>query len=104
MLLTCGTSWSNNPSNIFYGGTPDSVLVSYDDIRAANAKMIELQYEKLKNQNLVQIVDNDSIIIESLKTKVQVEKKAKKKAKTRERIAEGVSFAAIIGLIISLCR
>lgn len=104
MLSICGISYSNNNKDFFYGGVPDSVLVSYDDIRAANAKMVELNYEKLKNQNLIQIVENDSVIIASLHQEVAKEKKAAKKAKIREHIAESVGFAAIIGLIVTLCK
>ena len=104
-LLGCGISWSNRPTNSpHYGGTPDSVLVSYDDIRTANAKMVELNYEKLKNQNLIQIVANDSVIIESLRESIATEKKTTKKAKIRERVAECVGFAAIVGLIVTLCK
>ena len=40
----------------------DSVLVSYDDLRSANAKMIELKYTKEANSKLKDIIRNDSII------------------------------------------
>ena len=86
-LLTYGISWSNEPYHtLFYGGNSDSVLVSYDDIRTANAKMVELNYEKLKNEGLIQIIANDSVIIQSLNESIAVERKAVKKAKIRERI------------------
>ena len=104
LLCCCGKSWSRVSDYPLYGGISDSVLVSYDDIRAANAKMVELNYEKLKNQNLSQIIANDSVIIATLHESIAIEKKATKKAKLRERIAEGVGLAAIIGLIVSICK
>ena len=40
----------------------DSVLVSYNDLRNANSKMIELKYTKEANSKLKDIISNDSII------------------------------------------
>lgn len=40
----------------------DSVVVSIEALKTANAKMIELQYEKEINENLKDIIKNDSII------------------------------------------
>lgn len=41
----------------------DSVLISYDDLRLANSKLIELEYEKQINNNLRSVISNDSIVI-----------------------------------------
>ena len=41
----------------------DSVLISYDDLRLANSKLIELDYEKQINNNLRNIISNDSVVI-----------------------------------------
>ena len=46
----------------------DSVLISFDDLRLANSKLVELDYEKQVNNNLRNIISNDSIIIKNYKT------------------------------------
>lgn len=51
--------------------TNDSVLVSIDAIRIANAKMIELKYQKEINSNLFNIIKNDSIEINNLTYKLK---------------------------------
>ena len=43
----------------------DSVLISYDDLRLVNSKLIELDYEKQINTNLRNIISNDSIVIQN---------------------------------------
>lgn len=43
----------------------DSVLISYDDLRLVNSKLIELNYEKQINTNLRNIIANDSIVIQN---------------------------------------
>ena len=44
----------------------DSVLISYDDLRIVNCKLIELNYEKETNSILRKIIRNDSLIIDTL--------------------------------------
>lgn len=60
LLLTCSTSWSQN--NI----EQDSVLVPLSAIKIANVKMIELEYEKQLNRELLELSSNDSILIDAL--------------------------------------
>lgn len=62
LLLTYSTSWSQN--NI----EQDSVLVPLSAIKVANAKMIELEYEKQLNRELLELSSNDSILIDALYT------------------------------------
>lgn len=55
-----------NDNNLSTGEvvTPnDSVLISYDDLRIVNSKLIELEYEKAINGTYRNIIANDSIII-----------------------------------------
>lgn len=73
LLLTCSTSWcqSNLPDSIPLTGEEmqtDSVLVPISALRVANAKMIELQYEKEINKNLQCIIQNDSLLIDAVST------------------------------------
>lgn len=70
-----GGEIDNNPST----GVLDSVVISYDDLRIVNSKLIELEYEKEINANLRSVVCNDSIILDaySVNNKIIVEEKQK---------------------------
>lgn len=59
LLSICFTSWSQNPSK-------DSVLIAIEDLRVANAKMVELDYEKAINEELRGILKTDSALIDAL--------------------------------------
>lgn len=104
VLLICGTSYSKANHTFFYGGLGDSVLIAYDDLRIANAKMLELNYEKEINTKLREIIETDSIHIEKLNFVIEDNKRKIKESKRREYIAEGVSVLSLIALIISLCK
>lgn len=88
----------------------DSVLVSIDALRIANVKMIELKYEKIINQNLLDVIYNDSLIIDALNTNwAYCEREAResnsKLRKQRNRAIEiggGTSVVLLILLIIAL--
>lgn len=73
LLWTCSTSWcqSNLYDSIPLTGEEmqtDSVLVPISALRVANAKMIELKYEKEINEQLRRLVQTDSNIIDALST------------------------------------
>lgn len=69
LVLSYSTSWCQNDSIPSTGvGEPDSVLVAISAIKVANAKMIELKYEKEINKNLRDCIQNDSILISALST------------------------------------
>ena len=104
LLLCYGTSYSKANYSSLYGGLGDSVLISYDDLRIANAKMIELNYEKEIHTKLREIIETDSIHIEKLNFVIEDNKRKIREAKTREYIAEGVSVLSLIALIIALCK
>ena len=68
VLLNYSTSWSKNETDTISStgeliAPPDSILVSIDDLRKANAKMVELKYEKEINDSLRSIIVNDNKII-----------------------------------------
>ena len=73
VLLSYSTNLLANNSDIdslhsFTGDVDypkDSVLISYDDLRLVNSKLIELDYEKQINTNLRNIITNDSIVIQN---------------------------------------
>ena len=109
VLLNCSTSWcQSNQYDISSTGeftaNKDSVLISFNDLRKVNAKMIELKYEKEINDSLRVIVANDDIIIReykynnnALQSKIKQEVKRRKIASWTGLI---VSFSLAVGLMI----
>lgn len=86
--------------------TYDSILVSYDDLRKANSKLIELEYEKTINEDLRTIITNDSIAIDGLRNKINTMNdnynRTIRKYKTQRNVAGGITIGALILLIISI--
>lgn len=73
ILCTCSCSWCQSKVNDSIPLTgvvtqTDSVLISINDIKVANAKMIELKYEKEINENLIATIQTDSVLINALST------------------------------------
>ena len=60
LLLSCSISWCQSST--------DSVLIHIDALRTANAKMIELEYEKEINNELRNVLITDSTLIDALQT------------------------------------
>lgn len=74
-LLSYSTSWcQSNVSLSSTGeqcGKSDSVLISYDDIRVVNSKLIQLKYEKEINDSLRVIIKNDDKIIKEYNNNIK---------------------------------
>ena len=67
LLSTYSISWCQNDTILSTGVIEqDSVLVPIQALRVANAKMIELKYEKTINENYRQTIELDSAIINAL--------------------------------------
>lgn len=98
LLSTYSISWCQNKQ--------DSVLVSIDVIRVANAKMIELKYEKEINNNLIEIIKTDSILIQSLETNIEAcvvsREQEVSKYKKQRNIAIGAGSSTSIILLVLL--
>lgn len=102
LLLTYSTSWSQN--NI----EQDSVLVPLSAIKVANAKMIELEYEKQLNRELLELSSNDSILIDALYTNAYNDaivyenniKKVKNQRNMAITIGSGSSLILLLLLIL----
>ena len=109
VLLSYSTSWCGNRCYLSSTGgvgdvptPPDSVLISVQDLKIATAKMLELKYEKEINEELRQIISNDSTSISVLRMMVEgcdYEKKVLKKQRT---IFQGTTVVSVILLLISL--
>lgn len=105
VLLSYLSGWCENDTISFTGEltTSDSVVsISIDDLRVANAKMIELKYEKEINASLKEIISNDSITINALKQKVDYNQAQSNKYKKQRNIAGGTSVGLLILLILSI--
>ena len=82
----------------------DSVTIAISDIRKANAKLIELSYEKDINKNLRQIIVNDSVLAEQARQRYILLDRSCKKIKKQCNIAYCGTSVAIILLILSLLK
>ena len=107
VLLSCSTSLSSRGQTINSstgGFTDDSVKVAINDLRKANIKLIQLDYEKDINKNLRQIIVNDSILAEQARQRYILLDRSCKKIKKQRNIAYCSSGVAIILLILSLLK
>ena len=95
---------STIPSTGEVVGNTDSVLISYDDLRLANSKLIELNYEKQINTNLRAIVANDSIIINDYRNITEKLNKDYKKAIKHRNIAISAGITFFITSIFLLIK
>ena len=89
----------------------DSVLISYDDLRIVNCKLIELNYERETNTILKTIIRNDSLIIDTLTidnlrltSEVKTLNKSNKKYKKQRNVGFGIGIAGIIATILMLIK
>ena len=80
----------------------DSVLISYDDLRLANSKLIELEYEKQINNNLRSVIYNDSIVIRDYQILNERINKDYKKVIRQRNIAIGGAAVIFVTTILTL--
>ena len=105
VLLSYSTSWCQNDNTISSstGGLTaksDSVLIAYDNLRKANAKMVELKYEKEINDSLRSIIKNDDAIMREYRSNVDALKKQITQAKKQRNLAVGGGLFATISLAL----
>ena len=80
----------------------DSVLISYDDLRLVNSKLIELKYEKQINTNLRNVISNDSIVIQNYQVINEKINKDCKKAIRQRNIMFGSATVLFITTLITI--
>lgn len=108
VLCHCSTSYCQNDTIPPTGGLEDSVLISYNDLRIVNGKLIELKYEKEINSRLKDIIRNDSVAI-ALGSSINAglnnkyNRDTKKLRRQRNGIAIG-GIGAVILLILSMFK
>ena len=105
VLLSCSINSSSKSLTSSTGRIEqDSITIAISDIRKANAKLIELSYEKDINKNLRQIIRNDSILAEQARQRyILLDRSCKKITKQRSVACCGAA-GAIILLILSLIK
>ena len=113
-LLSCSINLYANDYHISSTGEvvrEDSVLISYNDLKIVNSKLIELKYEKETNNILRTIIRNDSLVIDTLTidnlrltTEVQTSNKLNKKYKKQRNVGFCIGIAGIIATILMLIK
>lgn len=105
VLLSCSINSSSKSLTSSTGRIEqDSVTIAISDIRKANAKLIELSYEKDINKNLRQIIRNDSILAEQARQRYILLDRSCKKVTKQRNVAYCSTVGAIILLILSLIK
>ena len=113
-LLSCSINLYANNYNISSTGEviqKDSVLISYNDLKVVNCKLIELKYEKETNNVLRTIIRNDSLVIDTLTidnlrltSEVKTLNKSNKKYKKQRNVGFGIGIVGIITTIFMLIK
>ncbi len=113
-LLSCSINLYANNYHISSTGEvikEDSVLVSYNDLKVVNSKLIELKYEKETNNILRKIIQNDSLIIDTLTvdnlrltSEIQTLNKLNNKYKKQRNVGFGIGIVGIITTILMLIK
>jgi len=105
VLLSCSINSSSKSSSLPTGGLDsDSVKVAINDLRKANAKLIQLDYERDINNSLRQIVRNDSVLAEQARQRYLLLDRSCKKIKRQRNIGVGAAIGSILLLIISIIK
>ena len=105
VLLSCSISWCQNDNATISStgeliASSDSILIAFDDLRKANAKMVELKYEKEINDSLRSIIKNDDAIMREYRSNVDALKKQITQAKKQRNLAIGGGLLATISLAL----
>lgn len=105
-LCYCLNSWCQSDTTyIFSKGEADSVLVSYNDLRVANAKMTELKYEKAINDSLRKVIVIDNTLIESYRNQSYKYETEVNKTKRERNLATILGVAGtLVGLTIAIVK
>ena len=106
VLLSCSMNLSSSGqvANSSTGVLGDSVKVSINDLRKANIKLIQLDYEKSINNNLRQIIVNDSVLAEQARQRYILLDRTCKKIKKQRNIGVGAAIGSILLFIISIIK
>lgn len=111
VLLSCSMNLSASDNQPYFPkGEPvdsmrkDSIKVAIDDLRKANAKLIELRYEKEINAKLRDVINKDSLIIEEYNSRVNKERSKARKYKRQCNATAFGGLSLFVALMLSLFR
>lgn len=114
VLLSCFINLYGNTINNSSTGEleqKDSVLISYDDLRIVNRKLIELNYERETNIIFRKIIWNDSLIIDTLtidntklNSEIEILNKLNKKYKKQRNVGFSFGIITTITTILMLIK
>lgn len=80
-------------------------MISYDDLRIVNSKLVELNYEKKANIALRKIIANDSIIIKDYTDLTNRLNKDCKKAIKQRNVTIGIgSFVIALAAVLLIIK
>jgi len=107
VLLNCSTSWCQNDNSYISStgeltSSNDSVLIAFDNLRKANAKMVELKYEKEINDSLRSIIAKDEIIMREYKRNVNALQKQVIQETRRRKVTSWAGIIAALSLGLGL--
>lgn len=105
VLLSCSISWCQNDNATISStgeltASPDSILIAFDDLRKANAKMVELKYEKEINDSLRSIIKNDDTIMREYSSNIDALKKQVKQVKKQRNLTVGGGLLATLSMAL----
>lgn len=80
----------------------DSVMIAVSALKQANAKMIELKYEKEVNDNLRKMHINDSLIIDNLNKQIIIDSNIYTKELKKQKIKTNIFGATALGSVLLL--
>lgn len=104
VLLSYSIVCLGNNNQIPSTGELDSVLISYNDLRIVNSKLVELDYIKQINAKYKSVISNDSAIINNYKQlNANINKTAIKYKKQRNNLF-CIAIATTISFIISMIK
>lgn len=102
VLLSCSINSSSKSMIPFTGrDANDSIKIAINDIRKANAKLIQLEYEREINNKLRQASKLDSVAIEQARQQCTLLRRSCSKVKKQRN---AVSVAIIVLLIMYLIK
>lgn len=101
-LISCSSNLQASNHHISSTGEEDSIYVAYSDLKVANSKMIELEYEKEINGKLKEIISNDSIIINEYENVNNTLLKQNKKYKKQRNVFVISAVVFIFTTILNL--
>ena len=105
VLLSYSTSWCQNENATISStgeliATSDSVLISFNDLRKANAKMVELKYQKEINDSLRSIIKNNDAIMREYSCNINTLKKQIKQVKKQRNLSIGGGVLATLSMAL----